>query len=80
MNIARLALPDDKDVPTIFGEFVAMQGIALYIPRQFRMPVGRVRFGPTPVQTGFRSVLMPETSMHEDDFAAPLENNIRLAG
>jgi hypothetical protein len=56
-----------------------MLGISGNIAPQFLPPVAQIRFGPAYNLAGSVTMLMPETTVHEYDFAAGWKDEIRLA-
>jgi hypothetical protein len=56
-----------------------MLGVSGDIATEFLLPVAQVRFGPSYNLASSVTMLMPETTMHENNFASGRENEIRLA-
>lgn len=73
-----LAFPHCEQLPTVFPKTLGMPCISGNIAAQFLPPVAQIRFRRAYNLARSITMLMPETAMHEYDFAAGPENEIRL--
>ena len=78
-RILRFAFPYHADGPSRFFQCRQRKRVALFIPRQFWLPILKVRFGRSCVFASGSRVLVPEAAMHKNHFAPERKNQIRFA-
>ena len=75
-----LAVPDDQNLPSKFLERCNMLSVARDVAFEFRRPVAGIGFGLPRIEAACLGVQVPETAVHENDFSAGTEHEIRFAG
>ena len=79
-TLQHLALPKDQHLPAGGLQARDIGGIPFHVAGELLGPVTCIRFRLPPILAGLLWMLMPETSMHEDDHFAGPEDEVGFAG
>ena len=78
-QVLDLTLPDKQHVPSRCTQRLLSVEISLHVPRQFLVPIGRVRSGRVSDPAAWIGMLVPKTAMNENHLVPTPEHQIRVS-